>query len=95
MALPNTIYLVTTQNTKLEERVSSLKKLLNLKKLTVKVVDNSTQPHQWNHLVDFTAELTANYHINTKEAIYCSNRKTSKFVKAKLFMLVQTVKTQF
>ncbi len=82
MASPNMIYLVTTLKIKLEERVDYIKMLLNPKRLTVNVVDNSTQPHHQNHFVDLTAELIANYHINGKEAIFCSNRKIAMFAMA-------------
>lgn len=75
MASPNTIYLVTILNTKLEEKVSFFKKLLNPQKTTVNTVDNSTQSHQQNRFVDLTAGLKANYHIIEKEAIFCSNIK--------------------
>ena len=87
MALPNTIYLVTTVNIKLKEIVAYTKKPLNPKKLTVNVVDNSAQPHQQNHLVNLTSETIANYHINGKKAIFCSNRKIVMFVTEVLFNL--------
>ena len=93
MALPNTIYLVTTVNIKLKEIVAYTKKPLNPKKLTVNVVDNSTQPHQQNHLVNLTSETIANYHINGKKAIFCSNRKIAMFVTAVLFNLFKLVQT--
>ena len=70
MASPNTIYLVMIINIKLEGKVGFFKKLLNPKKLTVNVVDNSTQSHLQNFFVDLTAELIANYHINQKEVIF-------------------------
>ncbi|MFQ1007754.1 hypothetical protein B6D12_01950 [Gilliamella apicola] len=70
MASPNTIYLVMIINIKLEEKVGFFKKLLNPKKLTVNVIDNSTQSHLQNFFVDLTAELIANYHINQKEVIF-------------------------
>ena len=79
MASPNTIYLVTILNTKLEEKGSFVKKLLNPKKLTVNVIDNSTQSHLQNFFVDLTAELIANYHINQKK-LFFSNRKIAMFV---------------
>ena len=64
MASPNTIYLVMIINIKLEEKVGFFKKL------TVNVIDNSTQSHLQNFFVDLTTELIANYHINQKEVIF-------------------------
>lgn len=86
MASLNTIYLVTTLDTKCEEIVY-IKKLLNQKKLTTKIVDISTQFHQLNHFANINAETVANYHPDGKEAIFCSDRGTAMVAMANAFKL--------
>ncbi|SCB98662.1 Tm-1-like ATP-binding domain-containing protein [Gilliamella intestini] len=86
MTSPSTIYLVTTLDTKREEIVY-IKNLLNLRNLNCKIVDISTQPHQFNHLATIEAETVANYHPNGKQAVFCGDRGKAIVAMADAFRL--------
>ncbi|MWP49867.1 MULTISPECIES: Tm-1-like ATP-binding domain-containing protein [unclassified Gilliamella] len=91
MTSPSTIYLVTTLDTKGEE-IIYIKNLLNLRNLNCKIVDISTQPHQFNHLATIEAETVANYHPNGKQAVFCGDRGKAIVAMAdafKLFLIAQ------
>ncbi|NUF50119.1 Tm-1-like ATP-binding domain-containing protein [Gilliamella sp. ESL0250] len=91
MASARTIYLVATLDTKREEIVY-IKNLLDLKNLNCKIVDISTQPHQYNHLAAIVAETVASYHPNGKQAVFCGDRGKAIVAMAdafKLFLMAQ------
>ncbi|OCG27170.1 hypothetical protein A9G45_09565 [Gilliamella sp. HK2] len=91
MASTSTIYLVTTLDTKREE-IIYIKTLLDLKNLNYKIIDISTQLHQFNHLATITSEMVASYHPHGKSAIFCGDRGKAIVAMAdafKLFLMAQ------
>ncbi|OCG79333.1 hypothetical protein A9G42_12620 [Gilliamella sp. Nev6-6] len=91
MASTSTIYLVTTLDTKREE-IIYIKTLLDLKNLNYKIIDISTQLHQFNHLATITSEIVASYHPHGKSAIFCGDRGKAVVAMAdafKLFLMAQ------
>ncbi|OCG70316.1 hypothetical protein A9G41_00280 [Gilliamella sp. Nev5-1] len=91
MASTSTIYLVTTLDTKREE-IIYIKTLLDLKNLNCKIIDISTQLHQFNHLATITSEMVASYHPHGKSAIFCGDRGKAIVAMAdafKLFLMAQ------
>lgn len=84
MALQDTIYLVTTLDTKGEEAVF-IKNLLVQKNLVCKLVDISTLSHQYNHFADISSETVANFHPNGKEAIFDADRGNAIVAMASAF----------
>lgn len=91
MASTSTIYLVTTLDTKGQEIVY-IKNILDLKNLNCKIIDVSTQSHQFNHLATITAETVASYHPDGKQAVFCGDRGKAIVAMAeafKLFLMTQ------
>lgn len=92
MTSSNTVYLVTTLDTKAEE-IIYIRNLLIQHNITCKIIDVSTQPHQDNYLADISAEKVASFHPDGKSAIFCGDRGKAIVAMAtafKLFIMEQT-----